>query len=93
MNDLKINTPEGEKAALDVLEHGEIYRAEAKDPEKAEYFVRVKWLDVKYSQSAINEIGLLEIKIQFVSPPPQNGDILLSDLKLACQIGTSRNLA
>lgn len=58
VNDFKINTPEGEKAALDVLEHREIYRAEATDPEKAEYFVRVKWLDVKDSQSAINEIGL-----------------------------------
>jgi hypothetical protein len=47
-----VATPEGDRSALDVLQHGPLYRATADDPEQAEYFVRVKWLH------AFNEVGL-----------------------------------
>jgi len=58
VNDFKVVTPEGERPCLDVLEHAERYKQNASDPEKAEYFVRVEWLDTVTSSSAVNEIGL-----------------------------------
>lgn len=53
-----VKTPEGEKLAMDVLQQGDRYRKTADDPELAEYFVRVKWLDVRDTKSAVNEVGL-----------------------------------
>lgn len=53
-----VKTPEGEKLAMDVLQQGDHYRRTADDPELAEYFVRVKWLDVRDTKSAVNEVGL-----------------------------------
>ena len=53
-----VNTPEGEKLAMDVLQHGDYYRKNADDPDLAEYFVRVKWLDVRDVRNAVNEVGL-----------------------------------
>ncbi len=34
------------------------YRQHADDPEKSEYFVRVKWLDDVSADQAVNEVGL-----------------------------------
>jgi hypothetical protein len=53
-----VATPEGEKPAMDVLQFGDHYRKNADNPELSEYFVRVKWLDVKDANHAINEVGL-----------------------------------
>lgn len=53
-----VKTPEGEKLAMEVLQQGDHYRKTADDPELAEYFVRVKWLDVRDTKSAVNEVGL-----------------------------------
>ena len=53
-----LNTPEGERLAIDLLQHGERYRQHADDPDLAEYFVRVQWLDVREARQAINEVGL-----------------------------------
>jgi len=53
-----IPTPEGDRLAMDVLEHGERYREWADDPEHAEYFVRVAWLDSCEANRAFNEVGL-----------------------------------
>lgn len=58
VSNFSVSTPEGERPALDVLEHGEHYRQHADDPELAEYFVRVQWLDVREARQAINEVGL-----------------------------------
>ena len=47
-----------EKPALEVLEHREKYQATNKDdPELAEYFVRVEWLDTVPAAQAIWEVG------------------------------------
>lgn len=51
-------TPDGERPALDVLKHAEHYKPNADDPEKAEYFVRVVWLDAVPASKAVNEVGL-----------------------------------
>jgi hypothetical protein len=56
--DFMVNTPEGDRPALDVLKHAEKYRLHADDPEKSEYFVRVKWLDDVSANQAISEVGL-----------------------------------
>lgn len=52
-----LNTEDGEKLAMDVLKHGELYRQNADDPDKSEYFVPVKWLETRTEQEAVNEVG------------------------------------
>ncbi len=56
--DFMVQTPEGERPCLDVLQHGKEYRQRANDPEKSEYFVKVDWLDAVPTKKAINEVGL-----------------------------------
>ncbi len=58
IKEFTVQTPTGERPALDVLNHAEHYRSDADDPEKAEYFVRVTWLDTVPATKAVNEVGL-----------------------------------
>jgi len=58
VNDFKVETPEGERPCLDVLQHAKIYLKHANEPEKAEYFVKVEWLDTVMTKEAVNEVGL-----------------------------------
>lgn len=58
VNDFKVETPEGERPCLDVLQHANLYQPHANDPEKAEYFVKVDWLDTVPTQKAVDEVGL-----------------------------------
>jgi hypothetical protein len=53
-----VQTPSGERPALDVLKDADDYKATADDPEKAEYFVRVAWLDAVPQSDALDEVGL-----------------------------------
>ena len=57
-SDFKVQTDSGEQPALMVLKHADKYRLTADDPERAEYFVRVKWLDTVSENKAVNEVGL-----------------------------------
>jgi len=57
-NDFKVTTPEGERLALDVLQYAPRYRERGADPEQAEYFVKVDWLDTVPTTQAIHEVGL-----------------------------------
>lgn len=52
-----IDTDDGEKLAMDVLQYSELYRQNADVPEKSEYFVPVKWLETRSEQEAVNEVG------------------------------------
>lgn len=52
-----INTEEGEKLATEVLKYSDLYRRNADDPDKSEYFVPVKWLETRSEQDAVNEVG------------------------------------
>ncbi len=54
----KVLTDQGEALALDVLTHGAVYRGQADDEERAEQFVRVKWLSAVPASQAFNEVGL-----------------------------------
>ena len=58
VRDFKVETPEGERTCLDVLKTAEFLRKYADDPEKAEHFVRVAWLDILPEEQAFNEVGL-----------------------------------
>ena len=58
VKEFTVPTPSGERPALEVLKHAERYKKHADDPEKAEYFVRVVWLDTVHDSKAINEVGL-----------------------------------
>lgn len=57
VNDFKVMTPAGERPCLEVLQSAERYRQHMHDPEKAEYFVRVEWLDTVPVSRAVNELG------------------------------------
>jgi len=58
VNDFKVQTENGEQPALMALKHADKYRLTANDPERAEYFVRVRWLDTVPENKAVNEVGL-----------------------------------
>lgn len=58
INDFKVTTPHGDRLALEVLQHADLYKQHADDPELAEYFVKVDWLDAVPAEKAINEVGL-----------------------------------
>lgn len=58
VSEFKVQTTEGEKPCLQVLKHAADYQKRADDPEKAEYFVRVEWIDTVPESKAMNEVGL-----------------------------------
>ena len=58
VKEFTVDTPQGERPALEVLTHAARYKAEADDPEKSEYFVRVQWLQTVPEAQAVNEVGL-----------------------------------
>lgn len=58
VNDFTVQTLEGERPALEILQHRDLYQQNADDPDKAEYFVEVEWLDTVPRNQAINEVGL-----------------------------------
>ena len=53
-----VSTDQGDRPALEVLRHADIFRKRADDPELTEYFVRVKWLDSRDEKDAFDEVGL-----------------------------------
>ena len=57
-SEFTVPTETGDRLAMDVVQHGANYRANATDPALAEHFVRVKWLDTVDSHKAFNEVGL-----------------------------------
>jgi hypothetical protein len=55
---LIVPTPNGPRPSLEVLSNAERLRQHAADPEKAEYFVRVDWLDTLPEGETFSEAGL-----------------------------------
>jgi hypothetical protein len=58
VKEFKVPTPDGDRPALEVLKSAEHLRKTADDPERAEHFVRVQWLDTVPENEAFNEVGL-----------------------------------
>lgn len=57
-NDFTVKTPTGDRLAVDVVSDGPGYRERSSNPETAEYFVRVEWLDSVPLSDAFSEMGL-----------------------------------
>jgi hypothetical protein len=53
-----VETAEGKRQVLDVLKFGERYKRNADNTDKAEYFVRVDWLETLPESDAVREVGL-----------------------------------
>ena len=58
VKDFNVRTPAGDRPCLDVLKTAERLKQSADDPDKAEHFVRVEWLDTVPEDQAANEVGL-----------------------------------
>jgi hypothetical protein len=78
-----VSTDDGQRLAADVVAHGEKYRATADDPELAEYFVRVKWVETVAESDAINEVGLFGNQNSVCQPTVPKWRHTVDRLKLA----------
>ena len=58
IDEFSVKTDQGERPAKEVLSRADRYKTQAEDPEKAEYFVRVEWLDSVPLEDAVSEVGL-----------------------------------
>lgn len=58
VTDFRVPTPGGERPAVDVLSNAQALNLHSSDPERAEYFVRVEWLDTVPKEKAFDEVGL-----------------------------------
>lgn len=76
-----VNTPDGEKMAMDVLQHGDLYRQNADDREKSEYFVPVKWLETRSESAAVNELGFFGNQNTVCKPTTQKWRHTVEKLK------------
>jgi hypothetical protein len=57
-SEFTVETDEGKRLAIDVITDGPRYRERNDDPETAEYFVRIAWLETVALEDAVNEVGL-----------------------------------
>lgn len=57
-SEFMLDTPEGARLAVDIIRDGQRYKDRSENPETAEYFVRVQWLDTVPLSDAMNEVGL-----------------------------------
>ncbi|MBG6248546.1 MULTISPECIES: nuclease [Symbiopectobacterium] len=76
-----INTEDGEKLAMDVLKHSDLYRQHADESEKSEYFVPVKWLETRTEQEAVNEVGFFGNQNTVCKPTTQKWRHTVEKLK------------
>lgn len=53
-----VSTEQGNQQIFNVIANPERHLKFSQDPERAEYFVRVKWLDTREVANAINEVGM-----------------------------------
>jgi hypothetical protein len=58
VNDFMVTTSTGEQPILEVSSSADRLLKAAADPEKAEYFVAIDWLDTVPEDKAFNEVGL-----------------------------------
>lgn len=58
MKDFTISTDAGEVAATDILKLGNYHRDHIDDMELCEYFLPIKWLEIRTLKDAVSEVGL-----------------------------------
>lgn len=57
-NEFKLDTDAGAQLSLEVLTEADYHCANADDPEKTEYFVKINWLQTVPASQAFHEVGL-----------------------------------
>ena len=57
ITEFEVDMAEGFKPALEVLENAAEYQRRSQDPDEAEYYVRVEWLDTKPESEAEWKVG------------------------------------
>jgi hypothetical protein len=63
-----VNTPGGQRPALDILTSGHYIRDAVGDPDMCEYFVPVKWLQTVPATQALKEPGLAGYRLTVCRP-------------------------
>lgn len=58
VNEFMINTIDGMKPAIEILQNSDRLRNNSEDPEISDFFVRVNWLDSLAETEAVREVGL-----------------------------------
>ena len=53
-----VSTEQGNQQIFKVIANPERHLKFSQDPERAEYFVRVKWLDTRAAANAVHEVGM-----------------------------------
>ena len=91
VNEFQVETPDGERPCLEVLQHANHYLQKANDPERAEYFVRVDWLDTVPTNNAFNEVGLFGNQNSVCQPSTPKWRHTVERLKTHFQKWDSRN--
>ncbi len=66
---------------MEVLAHRDLYKLYADDPQKAEYFVKMDWLDKVPTAQAINEVGLFGNQNTVCQPTAQKWRYTVDKLK------------
>ena len=57
-DEFELPTSDGLKPALEILTEGTYHREHANDPELAEYFVKIRWLETVPASDAVHEVGM-----------------------------------
>jgi len=81
VNEFRVETDAGERPCLEVLQHADNYCQHAHDPEKAEYFVRVDWLETVSTREAFWEVGLFGNQNTVCQPSTQKWRHTIERLK------------
>jgi hypothetical protein len=58
VSEFKVTTPTGERVATEALSTAATLLSNSSDPDRAEYLVRVEWLDTVPAGQAVQEVGL-----------------------------------
>ena len=79
----QVKTGNGLRPVLDVLTLADELRSDAEDPHKAEYFVRVQWLDTKPVSEAAREKGFFASRHIVCKPTAQKWRDTVEQLKIS----------
>ena len=58
LSEFRVQTPSGERSAVEVLTEGDYHRAFVDDPERSDWFVPVRWIHTVPVDQAVNELGM-----------------------------------
>jgi Endonuclease NucS len=93
VNEFKVQTPEGPRFARDVLSTAARLKETAVDPERAEQFVRMQWLDTVTEDRAFTEVGLFGNQNTVCQPTTPKWRHTVERLKLHFPKWNTNNLA